>query len=308
MSTSNSHQPKQFSLTEKVNIQLASKEQAKQLLSTPDSFTNNFSLFDLQARLQDRTAQDTSLYLQQIGAHAEDWSTHDQKLLGEAIGTVSKWIDRLDISLHLPEVITLVKTDGKEEGGAAYTRGEYIVLTKKQLNANTLAHELFHVFSRYNPDIRQKLYAIIGFKPCQPITYPEELAQRIITNPDAPINNYYITVYEKGTPLQAMMITYSDKHYKKGNFFEYLHKGLLIVSIDENGIPTAVMEDGKPKILRYNEVSGLYNQIGKNTNYNIHPEEVCAEHFMMLLAKNTTYSHPDLVDQMEDVLRSTSTL
>jgi hypothetical protein len=44
----------------------------------------------------------------------------------------------------------------------------------------------------------------------------------------------------------------------------------------------------------FDEVAGYYEQIGKNTSYNIHPEEISAEHFRMGLA-GANVPDPNLV-------------
>jgi hypothetical protein len=57
-----------------------------------------------------------------------------------------------------------------------------------------LAHEVFHLLSRSNPALRDRLYAAIGFEPCGEVRHPATLAERRITNPDAPINAHAIEV------------------------------------------------------------------------------------------------------------------
>jgi hypothetical protein len=48
------------------------------------------------------------------------------------------------------------------------------------------------VFSRYNPEVREKLYEIIGFYKVGEIELPEGLFERKISNPDAPVNEFAI--------------------------------------------------------------------------------------------------------------------
>ena len=91
-----------------------------------------------------------------------------------------------------------IKTTGNEEGGAAYTRANAIVLPEAEMTApvekirKTISHELFHVLSRANPDLREKLYAAIGFVKCDEVAFPLELKSRKLTNPDAPKNDHCI--------------------------------------------------------------------------------------------------------------------
>jgi hypothetical protein len=81
-------------------------------------------------------------------------------------------------------------------GNAAYTRANAIVFPESELKKSRpnlpgmLSHELFHVLSRAQPDLRHRLYATIGFVPCNELEFPSELSSRKLTNPDAPLNDH----------------------------------------------------------------------------------------------------------------------
>jgi hypothetical protein len=99
--------------------------------------------------------------------------------------------------LSLPKIVNLVKTTGAEEGHAFYTRDTGIMMPEKEtdeadvlLLERTIAHELFHILSRRNPTLREKLYELIGFTKCGEVQFPPELKSRKITNPDAPRNEH----------------------------------------------------------------------------------------------------------------------
>ena len=90
---------------------------------------------------------------------------------------LSKVIAKAKIKLshlasHLPNNITFIKTSGADEGGAPYTRGNSVILPKRQVSQSVKSlerlfyHELFHIISRNNQQLRDELYSIIGFKPC----------------------------------------------------------------------------------------------------------------------------------------------
>ena len=104
------------------------------------------------------------------------------------------------LALPLPENIYFIKTSGREEGDAAYTRENAIVLPKSILASpereiqRLLAHELFHISSRLHPKLTTTLYETIGFHYCGEVDMPPELASRKITNPDAPKNDFCINL------------------------------------------------------------------------------------------------------------------
>jgi hypothetical protein len=49
-------------------------------------------------------------------------------------------------------------------------------------------------------------------------------------------------------------------------------------------------------------VSGFFEQIGKNTKYIIHPEEILADNFALLFLGNKDVPSPEIIRKMKDVL------
>jgi len=181
-------------------------------------------------------------------------------------------LEKLD--LNLPEVIYWIRT---EEGWS--TRQNAII--GDSCNEWIFVHELFHIYSRYNPAIRDKLYSILGYHPCgAPIKYPDSVVR--ITNPDAPVSKHYITVSYRGEPLAVAPIYYSKSGtYKGGGLFDYIQYGLMAVEESSEGW-TYKLVNGEPLILKESDVEGYWEQVGRNTDYDIHPEERMAENFNIL--------------------------
>jgi len=92
-------------------------------------------------------------------------------------------------------------TTGKEDGNAAYTRDSTVIIpiTHRKDLKDTIAHEMFHVYSKNNKEKRPDIYGIIGYKEIEEIEYPRKFIDRKLTNPDAYENNYAIGVTEKNT-------------------------------------------------------------------------------------------------------------
>ena len=63
----------------------------------------------------------------------------------------------------------------EEDGASAYTRQNFIVLAQGLFDAPESAledifiHELFHILSRNNPDMAERIYNTIGFVKCNPV-------------------------------------------------------------------------------------------------------------------------------------------
>ncbi len=281
-----------------------SLEKSKTLLGTSDIYTQGLSIFDVQAKTQNKNAMGEADYLKFAKAQAGAWTAAEITNLKASIATAETKIKALGLNLVLPE-IKIVKSTGLEEGGAAYTRSDYIVFTANDA-ANTNAaplflHELFHVYSRANPTKRDALYALLGFAKCNTIAYPASLANRKMTNPDAPTLEHFITIDFNGQTEDAVILLYANADYSSGDFFQYMTKELLILEGDADN-KKAKLVNGNPDLRAFDTPSNLLTQIGSNTDYSLHPEEISAEHFRMLVL-GTTVPNPSFLNDMKAILK-----
>jgi hypothetical protein len=207
----------------------------------------------------------------------------------------------------------MIKTTGAEEGNAAYTRGTAIVLptgelAKSQEELNKLfCHELFHILSRHNPELRERLYEAIGFTRCDEIEFPRELTPRKITNPDAPRNDHFIRLTDQGQQCLAVPILLSSAEVydakRGGEFFEYLNFQFLVMEKTSNPDRLkAQYENSMPKLVGLQEISGFFEQVGRNTQYIIHPEEILADNFALLILGEQKPPSPEIVQEMKVIL------
>jgi hypothetical protein len=212
--------------------------------------------------------------------------------------------------------IGTLATAGREEGGAAYCRGAAIVLPQNMIAGSTkaleqiLPHELFHVLSSHNPLLREALYQTIGFESCNEVQLPEPLRARKITNPDAPVNNHFITVTQDGRALELMPVLFSKtERYdpaRGGSLFTYMQFKLMALEND-NGTRRPALVDGQGVLLEPRGVPGYHEQVGRNTTYIIHPEEILADNFVFLLDGRINMPTPRVVQQMGKVLQAADT-
>jgi len=291
----------------------ATVEEGQKVLTEHDDYVSRLSPFDRAARMKTDKEVSETAYLEFVGRNVLDWQPEEKAVVQSALAEIQPKLDKL--SLSFPRTIYFVKTTGNEEGGAEYTRGIAIVLPQSVLEKNKqgslpalIAHELFHIFSRFNPEAREKLYALIGFQPCGEIAFPPALAQVKITNPDAPRNDHCIQLKTGNEDIWAIPILFSQSaHYdvrKGGEFFEYLQVQLLVVERKQTGISaSATYDPAHPRLLGFDQVSGFYEQVGRNTDYIIHPEEILADNFRLLILQKKDVPSPDLLQKIEGVLR-----
>lgn len=289
-----------FTFLEATTISFASSSQSSQLLGTSDVFTSSLSAIDVAARLGNAALNSEQDYLDYATKQAVEWTTKEIADTRATIKSVENKIKALGLKLNLPKQIILVKSTMAEEGNAGgYTRSNYIALGSNP-SEDLFVHELFHVFSRHNPAKRDQLYETLQFKKCNRITFPSSLKDLKVTNPDAPFIEHFVKAQINGTEKEIVFITRASKPYEGGSFFEYLQKRAMEVEGDTNN-KQAKLIDGKPILIAYAAIENLEALIGNNTGYNIHPEEILADHFK-LLVKGEKVSAPSFLDAMKKLL------
>lgn len=251
-----------------------------------------------------KTAESVSedKFLSFVRSNVASWTQPEQSRVEDAIADLRPGLEKL--ALPFPGSVLFVITTGAEEGGAFYTRGNAVIMPQKQIReANpellrkTIAHELFHILSRRTPEMRERLYQAIGFIHCGEVELPEEIRSRKITNPDAPLNDHAIRVRFGDTEMWAVPVLFSKSEKydpaRGGEFFNYLQLQLLIAE----KFPAA-----KPKLVDLSAVSGFFEQVGRNTDYIIHPEEILAENFALLVTGASKLPSPEITEKMRRVL------
>jgi hypothetical protein len=292
-------------------VHFASVSEGRQTLMAKDDFIQRLSPFDRAARLKVDHAVSENELLTFIGNNVVSWTKEQMEEVGRAMEAIRPLLNELPLSL--PGTIQMIQTTGKEEGNAAYTRGAAIVFPTGNLTngrddlQRLICHELFHILSRHNPELRERLYAIIGFTRCNEIELPSELKLRKITNPDAPRNDHFIRLKISSRECMAVPVllssveTYDTK--QGGEFFNYLKFQFLAVE-KKPGSPNfePVYEGAALRLVGPEQVAGFMEQVGRNTNYVIHPEEILADNFALLVLKKEAAS-PEILEKMRTILR-----
>jgi hypothetical protein len=297
-------------------VHFASQSEGRQILVAKDDFIQRLSPFDRSARMKTNKAVSEAELLEFIRTNVVDWPKGEMQTVQAAIEAIQPLLR--DRPLPLPPTVQFIKTTGAEEGNAAYTRATAIVLPKSELAKSqkdlqkVICHELFHILSRQNPELREKLYDIIGFTKCNEIKLPPELERRKITNPDAPRNDHFIRLKIDGHESLAVPIllssveTYDVK--RGGEFFAYLQFQFLVVertSSSQNF--KAVFDGSSPRLVGMQHVSGFMEQVGRNTDYIIHPEEILADNFALLVLNEGNVASPEILQKMREVLMRKAT-
>lgn len=316
-------------LPPRTEVIVASVMTGRSLLVSDDQFILNQSSFDRHARLNlTREALEVTpkIYKDFLKSQVLAWKTTEAETLKKMYLEIAPKFERL--GFVLPQTVYLVKTTGLEEGFAAYTRQlNTIVLPSRRVAAlweldnsapfglslavthlqDTIIHESFHLFTKNNPVIREKLYGLVGYHIMpQPVTLPSipwpdstssvTLPDMKITNPDAPVLDTYIELkvpeYDdqemhsrRRIPLVPILV--SSRPYDGGVFFDYLKWYLMPVQLATDGRwEPALSHNGQLRLLAMDRTNmELYEEylslVGRNAKDEIfHPEEVLAQNFV----------------------------
>ena len=63
---------------------------------------------------------------------------------------------------------------------------------------------------------------------------------------------------------------------------------------------TAQRVSGRPRLLRPADTTGWFEQIGRNTGYTIHPDEILADNFIRLINGDTNLPSPQIIAAMSN--------
>lgn len=210
-----------------------------------------------------------------------------------------------DISKLMDIPVSLLKVSGMHYGdGAYYTREGTIVIPQSELKfpdqsdfEEVMIHELFHIYSRYHPEKRKALYELIGFQDIGDIRFLKmntALRERILLNPDGVDYAYAIKLEDKGESFLAIPLIRSTKlsfDSEQPDFFNYLQFELYKIQPPLSRLIKVESTNTGESLIQFNEYPSFAEQIGDNTDYIIHPDEVLADNFVLLLKGESAWTN-----------------
>jgi hypothetical protein len=291
-----------------VNPVFSSKKDAENLLGELDVYTSNLNEFELMAKLQVFREVTVSDYLNHVKAQALDWNNDLKELI---LGAIEEISNHLDLNpMPLPTDVNFVLTTGLDEGYAAYTRGSAIFLNERIIRNHSnltrlIAHELVHVATRNNCKWKDNLYSQIGFLPCDPPEFTPEFQKYVFSNPDAPRIEHALEVTYNGVKQKVAPIIYtSQENYLGGNFFEYIEVGLFL--LDGENAKDYHLYPEEIRIINFDDCQEFFENVGNNTNYLFHAEEILADNIADIYANRLEYKSPEITRKILQILNNES--
>ena len=270
-----------------LKAELVDAQTASSIIAQKDDYILNFSEFDLQSRLSTSEKVSKDDLVEFLSRQTVEWTNSEEDI-------ISRIFDELDSSYapykeYLLDDVKLIKTTGREECDAAYTRNEciYIPISMVQWPYKELkeliAHELFHVVSTHNPSFRNDLYIKLGFNPCPELEVPVEYRHLSVSNPDTIGKNCYVSFQNNGAQIKAVPFLYSEGPYRGGYFFEYF-RFTFLESEMKNSACKPLYEQNRPKFIAApQKLFDLCEEIDPYSNqHRLHPEEILAYYWSLL--------------------------
>ena len=107
-------------------VVFASVEEGRAILTARDDFVQRLSPFDRAARLKTDRDVSEEEFLAFVGNSVLAWSDNNRGKVEDVINGIRSSLGAL--SPPLPDKIYMITTSGNEEGNAAYTRSNSVVL------------------------------------------------------------------------------------------------------------------------------------------------------------------------------------
>jgi hypothetical protein len=251
---------------------IRSQEQSKKIMMELDSFTSEMNYHNI--KFVDKKLNTKKEYLEHLGKSVLNFHESEIKKIHRFIELINERIIEIDLRINLN--IGFIKTNGTDSFDLPYTRGNNVILPSKDgnilsrnLNLGLIIHEIFHILTRMNPEIRNELYKIVGFYK-SPHTIITNQEPGMIINPDALTFDYYGKCFRDKQQINVLPLIMMSNDGKEMEWVKlmvlnsFLQKTNEIISVKETN---------------YVE---LYSHASQ---YVSHPEEICAESFRNIFIK-----------------------
>jgi hypothetical protein len=287
----------------------ATAAEGSAILGTRDEYVRATMPLERSAKLKTADAVDEERFLEHMRGTTLEWTGEQRANLAKLTEPLARFLKA--VKWRMPDRMLIVHASGLEND-LPHTRANAIVIPTAYYEqgpgmlAYVLPHEAFHVMTRHNPELKERLYAAIGFKRCDTVSIPPAIERLKITNPDTVDDRHTIAVRYRGKPVEALpYIRFpSDQIDPRQGFAGQLQVAWLLV--DRKG-GDCRGGDGPGASVDPSELEGLFEQIGRNTQYLFHAEEVLADNFIQLFlaslaGKPRGVPSPEILEKIRKII------
>lgn len=204
------------------------------------------------------------------------------------------------------------------KGMTAFTSSTHVYANMEQLCAidperstKTFWHELWHIISRNNPQLRKQMYGLIGFHVLDSeIEIPDEVKSHILCNPDVDRHDSYATFTIKGKKTDCMLMLYAEED----EFVEFItnlsnyvgsRDGYWLMALDSQTHRPYKDDKGKYVVYNCKEVSDFTEVMSSgNSGYCDDPEECMADNFAYAMMGRTDLPNTKLLEDIRQLLKN----
>ena len=284
----------------------ATREEAWAVLGAQDDYVRATTPLERTVVLRTPGNIDEREFADAMASQAVEWPPQERAALGPVLARLEAFI--AEMKWAGPRRILLVKVEQPLMNGFPHTRGNAIILPRVMLSVAfqkpevmdyLLPHEAFHVLSRANPALREQLYQSIGFRACATVDLPADLAALRLTNPDAPQSRHAITARRAGSRVEVLPFVHleSPNVDPRAGFATQIRTVWL--PVERQGERCTARDER----LGLDELQGIHEQVGRNTEYLIHPEEILADNFAYLFRPSPKVTSPEILRRMRRILQ-----
>jgi hypothetical protein len=283
-------------------FEFASRAQAREILGRQDAYVRSTASLERSVLLKTDEAVTPERFARAMADTALEWTEAERRGFADVLPRLQRFLAPMRWSA--PSTILLIKASDRLMEGFPHTRANAIVLQEGMLRdalANPrlmdylMAHEAFHVLTRADAHLREDLYETIGFRACGSTELPPALAELRLTNPDEPEKRYAIRLAQG----EMMPLVHFASHAIDATqgFSTYARTSWL--PVERIGGRCRVRDERSTT----ERLEGLYEQVGRNTAYVIHPEEILADNFALLFRPTGKLVSPEVATRIERTLR-----
>ena len=293
-------------------VRFADVEAARAVLGADDAWVQRCSGWQRAVLMGRTSAPDLEAFRTWQRDAAEPWPPAERQRWQRALEAITPALNRL--KLPLPRDVLLVHTSGRESANQPHTRANAVVLPahfdqQSFSDAEVLAHELFHVVSRHQPELANRLYDLIGYVRVGELEWPPGWLPLRIVNQDAPHDRHLMRVKLRGgrdaTVMPVVVAASAQLPPADGQtLLDLMEVRLLEVEPGAGTQPTRpVMRNGKPVWHDPQTETDFLARLGGNTDYIQHPDETIADNIMFLVVGRTVKNRA-LLQRIEAVLQA----
>lgn len=276
-----------FQNSKQTNFEFINSDAASIVLGAEDEYVSATAEMERKAKTRSAQQVDKSAFLQYMRLTARDWTDNERAKIESELPSLEKFITQ--IAWDKPKKLQFIRANATLEDNLPHTRGTAVILPDSAFSmpragfASLLAHEVFHVLTRYNKKLKDSSYQLIQFERCENIFINPKIDQLKITNPDTPLSQHTISVKHKGQHVNALPFIGFDSldADTSTGFINKLSVRWLLVKRENNQCSLS-SESFLENSATPDELDGLFEKIGKNTEYLFHAEEILAENFAAL--------------------------